>query len=79
MEGTKRLTVTVPLSVHAKLAALARREKRSLQSQVEWLLERAVSGEGQPIDAVAHHAQNPAPLSVEIDPNRPHSGSETTK
>lgn len=41
MADTKRITVTVPLGVHTKLADLARQEKRSLQSQVEWLLERA--------------------------------------
>ena len=44
-ESRVRLPLRIPASLRAKLAELAEREHRSLNKQIEYLLERAIQEE----------------------------------
>lgn len=48
-----RLTVRLPAAIHAELADLAERERRTLNGQLLLLVERAL-GEAQPLPRMRH-------------------------
>jgi hypothetical protein len=52
-ESTVRLPLRIPASLKAKLSALAEKEHRSLNKQIEFLLDRAVQEEPQ-LEDTAH-------------------------
>ena len=43
MEAEAKLTVRLPADLHRRLVELARRERRSLNGELVWLLERAAA------------------------------------
>ncbi|WP_078627634.1 Arc family DNA-binding protein [Streptomyces synnematoformans] len=44
MDEEKRITVRLPLELHERLAALAKRDRRSVNSEIVHLLEVALTG-----------------------------------
>jgi len=44
-EPTKKTTVYVPMSVYTRLQAAAKRQRRSFNSELVWLLEQALDWE----------------------------------
>jgi predicted HicB family RNase H-like nuclease len=48
MEHEAKLTVRLPASLHERLVALARRDRRSLNSEIVVLLERAAAEAERP-------------------------------
>lgn len=48
MDATKRISVIVPEHVHARLVEMAKRDKRSLRGEIEWLLEQVTMSDDDP-------------------------------
>jgi predicted HicB family RNase H-like nuclease len=49
MDGEKRITVRIPVELHERLAALAKRDRRSVNGEIVHLREVALTG--HPADA----------------------------
>ena len=45
--ATIKTNIYVPVALHAQLQALARQERRSLNSEIIWLLEHAVAAQAK--------------------------------
>jgi predicted HicB family RNase H-like nuclease len=45
--ATIKTNIYIPAALHAQLQALARQERRSLNSEIIWLLERAVEAKAK--------------------------------
>jgi hypothetical protein len=55
-EATVRLPLRIPMSLKMKLSAMAKREHRSLNKQIEFLLDRCTQDEKEREPAVSTHS-----------------------
>lgn len=67
MEETTRITLRLPADLHARLSDHARHERRSLNSEIVYLLEVALEGAG--MDAVSLDGESASPAPLHREPN----------
>lgn len=48
MDEEKRITLRLPAALHARITAHAERERRSLNSEIIYLLESAIPDDSEP-------------------------------